>query len=201
MLIMLMNKNENLAAFEARLEKKGLVPGANAYCKYVAEYKNLLFYRQHQEAQLSMHAGHIQLAELHDENGWRVLNTYRLMSVLTNSKKIHFVVYPKIDSKLNLVANRTMRRYGSGLPPTEVPDWRESFHPIGKISVWQEPERDDNNVEHPVLTLEQIIAQIPQGLVGNTKAVCILSEEKNLFEDAYNMYMDCYQFKDIWLLG
>lgn len=190
-----MNKREKLAAFKARLKERGVTDGI--FRKYVAEYSNLLFYRQHQEAQLGLHAQHIQMAEFRDEDNLRVLNIYQLMQRLASGRKVNWMIYPEVDMQLNLVGNYRVGKYRSDLPPVESPNWKKSLQPIGKITVWQEPLQDDK----PCLTLEQIIAQIPQGLVGRTKAVCLLSEEQNLFEDAYDIYMGCYQFKNIWLFG
>lgn len=194
-----MSKKEKLAAFKARLKKKNVTDGA--FRKYVAEYSNLLFYRQHQEAQLSSHAQHIKMAELRDENNLRILNIYQLMQRLASGQKVNLMIYPEVDKQLNLVGNYRVGKYRNDLPPVEFPNRKKSLQPIGKITVWQEPLKDENEIDRPNLTLEQIITQIPQGLVDRTKAVCLLSEEQSLFEDAYDMYMGCYQFKNIWLFG
>ncbi|MBQ9035165.1 MAG: hypothetical protein IJ099_04300 [Alphaproteobacteria bacterium] len=179
-----MKKEKNLSEFMARLQSTGL----EKVNKHVNAFCNLRYYRKNQEAQLGLHAGHIKMAELRDLRGKRVLNMYQLMTLLTSGKHIETVIYPKLDLKLNLVGR------GVELPPAKKSS--KKLRPIGKITVWQEP---DKNAQ-PCLTLEQIITQIPQGLVGSTKAVCLLSNEKDLFEDAYNIYMECFQY-DVWLLG
>jgi hypothetical protein len=187
-------KKGKITAFVARLEQQKATP--EMVKKYVAEYEKLLFYRQHQEAQLGLHADHIQMAELRDKDNLRILDEYRLLQRLASGCKISFVIYPKIDRQTNLVGNHRACKYKNDLPPVEVLNGHKSFRPIGKISVWQEPLEGDK----PCLTLEQIIAQIPHGLVGRTKAVCLLSEEKNFFEDTYDIYMSCHKY-NIWLFG
>lgn len=193
-----MKQKEELAAFKARLEKKGVT--GDVLRRYVAAYENLLIYRHHQEAQIKLHASHIRMAELRDVDNLRIITSYQLMQRLSVGREVKLVVYPELDMQLNLVGNHHVSRFRNDLPPVEVPSGHRSLRAIGKITVWQEPLKDENKIDRPNLTLEQIITQIPQGLVGRTKAVCLLSEEENLFQDAYDLYMGCYQF-NVWLLG
>ena len=180
-----MKTNEKIDAFVARLV--WLKASQEMVAKYVAIFKNLLHYRKNQEAQVSLHAPHIKMAELRDARGERILSTEHLLHWILRGDKVSMVFYPELDLQYNLVT----RIKKGALKTKNAP---KSYRPIGHISVWQEPNEDGS----PRLTLEQIIAQIPRGLVGDTKAVCLLNDGG--LDEAYNSYMDCHEY-EVWLFG
>ena len=181
-------KNEKLAAFVAKLEQLHATP--EMVKKYVSIFGNLQHYRKHQVAQLAQHASHVKVAELHCKHG-RIVTTKQLLQRIATGDKIDLLLCPELDLQHNLAGHCGK----NDLLNARKLNVQERYRPIGNITVWQEPDANDN----PCLTPEQIITQIPHGLVGDTKAVCLLLEERTFF-DAYDIYMGCHKY-NVWLFG
>ena len=172
--------HESLNAFNKRLERLDISAALKE--KYGQEYKRLLCLRNDAPKRVEEHVSHISFA-CFCKGTTRINSELKLIKALAAGESVELRVFSGIgadDNLLSLLDNSNVTT--------------PKLRPLTKIRVWQEA----NAKDLPVLTLREIITQMPRCLVKKAKAVCLLSEEDNITLNAYNNLMGMFEY-NIWL--
>ena len=175
-----MSNYESLNAFNKRLERLDISAALKE--KYEQEYKRLLYLRSDDPKRVAEHASHISFA-CFCKGTTRINSELKLIKALAAGESVELRLFSGIGADANLL---------SLLDNSNVTT--PKLRPLTKIRVWQEA----NAKDLPVLTLREIITQMPRCLVKKARAVCLLSEEDNIPLNAYNNLMGMFEY-NIWL--